>query len=140
MSEFNFNSQVCTSLEQSERLLKLGVKKETADCALLPLNDKVTSILVKPSTKDIVNTIPAWSLSRLLSLIPKEFEVDVIPMYGRNYKMPIELHILPDLSIVYTDLSKEDYKGFYYTNIYDSLISCIEWQIEQGYFPKEYLV
>ena len=26
-----FNSQICTSLEQSERLLKLGLKSETAD-------------------------------------------------------------------------------------------------------------
>ena len=31
MSEFNFNSQVCTTREQSERLLALGLKKETAD-------------------------------------------------------------------------------------------------------------
>ena len=27
-----FNSQICTSREQSERLLALGLKKETADC------------------------------------------------------------------------------------------------------------
>lgn len=63
-----FKSQICTSVEQSKRLLELGLKKETADCALLPLTDKVTSILVKPSTKDIKNTIPAWSLHRLLEM------------------------------------------------------------------------
>ena len=67
-SKFNFNSQVCTDRFQSERLLALGLKKETADCALLPLTDKVTSIIVKPSIKDIVNTIPAWSLHRLIEL------------------------------------------------------------------------
>lgn len=27
-----FNSQICTTKEQSERLLALGLKKETADC------------------------------------------------------------------------------------------------------------
>ena len=27
-----FNSQICTTREQSERLLALGLKKETADC------------------------------------------------------------------------------------------------------------
>ena len=64
-----FNSQICTTREQSERLLKLGLKKETADCALLPLTDKVTSVLVKPSTKDIKNTIPAWSLHRLIEML-----------------------------------------------------------------------
>lgn len=68
MEKFEFKSQICTTKEQSERLLKLGLKKETADCALLPLTDKVTSVLVKPSTKEIKNTIPAWSLHRLLML------------------------------------------------------------------------
>ena len=31
MKEFNFNSQVCTDKVQSERLVALGLKKETAD-------------------------------------------------------------------------------------------------------------
>lgn len=30
-TKFNFKSQICTSREQSERLLALGLKKETAD-------------------------------------------------------------------------------------------------------------
>ena len=34
MSEFNFKSQICTSREQSERLLALGLKKETADMCI----------------------------------------------------------------------------------------------------------
>ena len=67
-TKFNFNSQICTTREQSERLLALGLKRETADCALLPLTDKVTSVLVKPSTNDIKNTIPAWSLGRLIEI------------------------------------------------------------------------
>lgn len=29
--KFNFTSQICTSREQSERLLALGLKAETAD-------------------------------------------------------------------------------------------------------------
>lgn len=67
-TKFNFNSQICTTREQSERLLSLGLKKETADCALLPLTDRVTAVLVKPSTNDIKNTIPAWSLGRLIEI------------------------------------------------------------------------
>ena len=30
-TKFNFNSQICTTREQSERLLALGLKPETAD-------------------------------------------------------------------------------------------------------------
>lgn len=74
MENFEFKSQICTTKEQSERLLALGLKKETADCALLPLTDKVTSVLVKPSTKDIKNTIPAWSLHRLLEMLYADSE------------------------------------------------------------------
>lgn len=31
-----FNSQICTTREQSERLLALGLKKETADMVWIP--------------------------------------------------------------------------------------------------------
>jgi hypothetical protein len=31
-TNLKFNSAICTSREQSERLLALGLKKETADC------------------------------------------------------------------------------------------------------------
>lgn len=30
-TKFNFESQICTTKEQSERLIALGLKKETAD-------------------------------------------------------------------------------------------------------------
>ncbi len=148
-TKFNFKSQICTTRSQSEALLKLGLKPETADmCSVIDhvsngskWEEVDTIFSFTPDDWNFRESVmPRWSLHRLLSLIPREFEVDIIHMYGRNYKMPIEMHILPDLSVIYTDLNKELYKGFYYTNIYDSLISCIEWQIEQGYFNKEYLV
>lgn len=40
-TKFIFNSQICTTREQSERLLALGLKKETADMYLQSvLNDE----------------------------------------------------------------------------------------------------
>ena len=33
-TKFNFNSQICTNKIQSERLLALGLKKETADMTI----------------------------------------------------------------------------------------------------------
>ena len=48
-----FNSQICTTKEQSERLLALGLKKETADLAyeykpkLLPIYDSGSCLLDK---------------------------------------------------------------------------------------------
>ena len=32
-----------------------------------------------------------------------------------------------------------NHESFYSTNLYDSLINCIEWLIKEGDFPKEYL-
>lgn len=122
-----FKSQICTTREQSERLLALGLKKETADCALLPLTDKVTSVLVKPSTKDIKNTIPAWSLHRLLSLLPTEIKCDVENGLGIYLGSQ-------------NDVSYFGVLGYYSCeNLYDAVILCIEDVIKEGYFNKDYL-
>ena len=64
-----FNSQICTTREQSERLLALGLKKETADCAMYysELWGRDTMIPLMENGFD-VDEIPAWSLHRLLCL------------------------------------------------------------------------
>ena len=128
-----FNSQICTSLEQSKTLLALGLKKETADCALLPLNDKVTSVLIKPSTKDIANTIPAWSLHRLIEMMPPSIRD------RRQYSLVYDIHrdwlayLSYGTNVNYLWDEQE-------VNPYDAFINCIEWLIKEGYFNKEYLV
>ena len=66
-----FNSQICTTREQSERLLSLGLKKETADMLIMSLsseNDIIALPWIESGgwTKD--NSIPAWSFSRLLEI------------------------------------------------------------------------
>ena len=138
-TKFNFKSAVCTSREQSEKLLALGLKKETADMHwwLIPFSDDWR---LSPFPHDDLDDIPAWSLHRLLSLIPKDIEFQVSPMCGRNYTLPIELQITCELDICYIELNREEFKGFYGTDIYDSAIRCIEWLIKEGYFNKEYLV
>lgn len=69
MSEFNFNSQICTSRSQSEHLLALGVKPETADMSSDGWNDPVVSWGMEWS-KEIIESgrLPAWSLHRLMIL------------------------------------------------------------------------
>ena len=128
----NFNSQICTTREQSERLLALGLKKETADCALLPLTDKATAILVKPSTNYIKNTIPAWSLHRLWELTPKVI-----------FTKPSLYLTMCEYSVFYcAEGNNEEYEKSFSRQIslYDNIIDCIEWLIREGYFNKEYLV
>ena len=57
MSEFNFKSQICTSREQSEKLLALGLKKETADFPVW-------------GTEKLLYM--GWSLHRLINIIQED--------------------------------------------------------------------
>ena len=121
-TKFNFNSQICTTREQSDRLLALGLNKETADCALLPLTDKVTSVLVKPSTNDIKFTIPAWSLGRLIKLMPR---TAIMHTQEGDTSIGIDMYAIEIL--VSDDPIAE-------------AVSIIEWLIKEGNFNKEYLI
>ena len=63
-----FNSKICTSVEESKRLLELGLKKETADMCL-----EYSAGKYYPKTHRIYNilNIPAWSLHRLMEIAYK---------------------------------------------------------------------
>ena len=80
-TKFNFNSQICTNKVQSERLLALGLKKETADMCWIPEVDfdaegelydtgnyyKRPIMGVRDFT--LLEGIPAWSLHRLIEIL-----------------------------------------------------------------------
>ena len=77
-TNFNFKSQPATSIEQSERLLTLGLKKETADCIWIEISKDDWRIDVN-GWKEYYSIIeegilPAWSLGRLVEdLMPQTF-------------------------------------------------------------------
>lgn len=109
-----FNSQICTTCSQSERLLALGLKKETADCGHCSYGG--TYIVPNyPNIHNWGNDTPAWSLHRLLCLLPTEYIADI------------------DFQQVMQDFV------FRSQDMYDEVISCIETLIIEGYFYKEYL-
>ena len=128
MSEFNFKSQVATSREQSERLLALGLKKETADCYWfycdIAKEWKCTILSSTQVFKDYPTTvIPAWSLHRLIELALCDVEINVF--ISRRCFWINKPHLSPTRS----DL--ED-------GVFDGMIDYIEWLIKEGYFNKEY--
>ena len=115
MSEFNFNSQVCTNIAQSRRLLALGLKKETTDmhwyytgeifgwqCSCQSYKEAFDFPF---RSEDLHNILPAWSLHRLIAM----------------------------LAFVPYEVYPKD-------NIYNQVIDDIEEAIKEGYFNKEYLV
>ena len=144
MDEFKFNSQVCTDKNQSERLLGLGLKKETTDMALVPLMEwddctaqeyftgKYTAREKEDAERYGLDYIPAWSLNRLIKMMPQTI--------GH-----LELAV-NDEFVGYYENRRESETGMYWEhteesrNLYDNIISTIEWLIKDGYFNKEYLV
>lgn len=86
---------------------------------------------------------PAWSLHRLIEIVPKLVKVPK-PNYGWNGE-DLMFHINDELHILYEDLciENEEYRFcsnyFYKSNLYDNFIDCIEWLIKEDYFNKEYL-
>lgn len=118
MNELKFNSQVCTTKIQSQRLLDLGLKPETADMSYYILDDEpVLTIGMaqvyretikggKITRKQNAEIIPAWSLHRLIEL--------------------------------YKDTEDISLWSLEYVN-YNRLIKCISLAIKHGSFNKEYL-
>ena len=114
-TEFNFKSSVCTTKEQSERLLALGLKKETADmCHRTNGMDIYFITALNPLRNP--NDIPAWSLHRLIEMVDDEcvIHLDNFTIAGRLFEV--------------------------YDNLFDNIIGCIAYLIKEGYFNKEYLV
>lgn len=81
MNELKFNSAICTSIEQSQRLLELGLKPETADC----FHWNYSGVnYVGNITEELEPTdVPAWSLHRLIELLnPPTVEFAISTVYG----------------------------------------------------------
>ena len=109
-----FTSQICTTREQSERLLALGLKKETADCFLEYIGlDNYANHVWHPTVivnnfrmPDYSRDFPAWSLDRLIEI----------------------------LDIWYLDLNFHNFD-----NAYEQVISCFEERVKGRFINKKYL-
>lgn len=69
MVEFNFKSQIATTIEQSQRLLAIGLKKETADMAIEPDLESTYEAYYISAYPPSKKGIPAWSLHRLIEIL-----------------------------------------------------------------------
>ena len=136
----NFTSQICTTKVQSEQLLTMGLKKETADMELHFFKDKVNKIYetacaskgyMEPEMAYLVDCFPAWSLHRLIEMMPSILH----DLYEVDFSKR---------GVFYADFSNGSYNFIQAfakpdKTLYDNIIDCIEWLIKEGYFNKEYL-
>lgn len=119
MNELKFNSAVCTTREQSQRLLELGLKPETADMYYHEGSEDGAGNIeyhlnIRTERDNILfpDYIPAWSLHRLLSI---GVDGDYMGLWNININ--------------------RDTVG----DLFEQFIKLIEWAIKDGAFNKEYL-
>lgn len=125
--DMEFNSQICTTEEQSKRLLALGLKRETADmCYQIQYLDwggvlkECTPSLDPYPPLNNDRFIPAWSLHRLIEMCNKTQFGMTIGIYRNEVTVKSALFEV-------------------YDNTYDNLISIIEWLIGLEKFHENYL-
>lgn len=133
-NNLKFNSAICTSRIQSERLLALGLKKETADMTIHlkrdggwyvtadPFYEWEDDVDILPTLEETEQILPAWSLGRLIKLMPR---TAIIHTEEGDARIDIDMYAIEIL--VSDDPIAE-------------AVSVIEWLIKKGNFNKEYLV
>lgn len=141
-TNLKFNSAICTSRSQSERLLALGLKKETADMVLLKelaYDEKhrclcdADTYMIRPidylNGEEHRGNIPAWSLHRLIEMLNYQ-----VIYNGAKHEPVIAIDGMA-YQDVYDNNPVVGWSGDFYTDVID----CIEWLIKEDYFNKEYL-
>lgn len=130
----NLNTQVCTTRDQSERLLALGLKKETADCFLW---EYLNRWYVGQIDEDGItaNDIPAWSFDRMFAMFPKDAHNE----YG-NFSFKWEysnnkyhFYVLAKYGPMELLLKKDS------NDLYELAISVLEWLVKEDFIDKQYL-
>lgn len=86
-----FTSQVCTDIHQSQRLIELGLKPETADMILIHnIFSNTYEMLPKALPTDTKCYIPAWSLHRLIELYKDVEDTSMWSLENVNYNRLIQ--------------------------------------------------
>lgn len=125
--DLKFSSAVCTSRIQSERLLALGLKKETADMYWVNHLDLWMPVMLLHEDRPLDNNdIPAWSLHRLLTMMPKNIAIDGDTAY------PLQIQRRSDGKWCV------GYQGWYdcVGDLYDSVIWIYQLLISEGYLDE----
>ncbi len=165
MKEFDFETSPSTSIEQGQRLLALGLKPETADMtwhymhsledyelrhtpfsSIMHLRDSANRNPVMGISGDDLfgKDKPAWSLHRLLRMIPDRVMVEIPSSDLRGGPTFVTCADLAmnnkGMSYRYEDCNDETIclHGCF-DDVYTNAVSMIEWLIKEDRFYKDLL-
>ena len=149
-------SKIATTRDQSARLLHCGVSADTADMSwrtiLCPGNDEPwadpqLSVLPYSEAKDIYGDDyiePAWSLSALLGLLPKEIDIDGYPYRISIYFENPDEPVIGNQWCLFYKPKKHNEKSHYIddvpmyaTDLIECAVLMAEWLTENNYKLNE---
>ncbi len=135
--------QIATNRLQSDRLLKCGVQAESADMYINNYDELWAAPFKDCARKKEEGFAPAFSLSSLLSLLPKEIKIDGyayrISIYFESPEEPVIgnqwcLYYKP---VKYTEKSRIDDVAMYAENLLECTVLMAEYLYEHGYKLNE---
>lgn len=124
-------TQICTTIEQSKRLLDLGLKPETADCFHWEYAGRryIGNIDDEGLTE---KDVPAWSLHRLIEMCPET-------IFSKEHRSFYKLTLYKCSVRYVNDVDFVLHAPTSQVSIYDAMIEAIQWLIENNYLNTEYL-
>lgn len=137
-------TKICTSIEQSKKLLEFGLNADTADMGYNGIENRDTGRIwydKYPTTMPNVDSIPAWSLTAIINLMPevikREDKRKATMTYVPSYSRVISPH-----SVYYSgDNGTMDNAFANYNNgendLVDACCNMLGWLIKQGYIKTE---
>ena len=126
--------QIATDESQSARLIACGVNPSTADMtwqAQLPTSQKRNLVFWRPKQQDSVRDVPAWSLGRLIALLPPTITTDE-DEYGepRDYDLFIYPSVTGKIWNVSFAYTEDGYSDMLYESGGASVIEAVVRMIE----------
>lgn len=105
--------KICTSIEQSKKLIELGIDVNTADMYYpnrVGIDNYALPIEWKNGLSLLSQEIPAWSLTALMNLLPSEFTTE--NEFGKyKYEIKIRKYKLADNVDIY-QIAYGNYKWY----------------------------
>lgn len=135
---------IATTKEQSARLLQCGVPAESADMYINNYDELWAAPYKDNQRKNEKGFAPAWSLSALLGLLPKEIEIDGYPYRISIYFENPDEPVVGNQWCLYYKPKKNTEKSHYIDDVpmyAPDLIECavlmVEWLTRHNYKLNE---
>lgn len=122
-------AQIRTTIEQSKRLLELGISSDTADMTLQEyINPETEDKEVAEIVGYGMDGVAAWSLGALVKLMPDTIILNDRSCCGLSVlNMGVYYHLLTGIDII---------QGYEEGNIFENCIGMIKWLVNHGYIQS----